>query len=86
MVSEAYRQFKARKLPVDETPEAYVVDLRRLLMLARHRDADEGGAVVVEQLISGLMLEFQRGLRLSSAWKELTVTDCLDKIRALYTI
>ena len=29
-----YRQFKSRKLLVDETPEAYLADLRRMLALA----------------------------------------------------
>ena len=76
--SEAYRQFKSRKLLVDETLEAYLADLRRMLALAGHADTGEKDAVVIEQFVACLPSEFQKELRLSSAGKELSVLECVD--------
>ena len=61
--NQAYRQFKSRKLLVDETPEAYLADLRRMLALAGHADTGEKDAVVIEQFVAGLPSEFQKELR-----------------------
>ena len=84
--SEAYRQFKSRKLLVGETPEAYPADLRRMLVLAGHADTGEKDAVVIEQFVAGLPSEFQKELRLSSAGKEFSVSECVDKVRALRAV
>ena len=82
--ADAYRAFQQRMLRVDETPDEYVVDLRRLLALAGYATPnDDKDAVVVEQLLSGLPKHYAKELRLSCAGKETTVSGCLELVRAL---
>ena len=80
---EAYKLFTSRKLLVDESPEAYVSDLQRLLTASGHKVTGDKDAIVVEQLLTGLPFDYAKEIRLTSAGKELTVTDCVDKLRAL---
>ena len=64
----AYRQFVGRQLKPDESVDAYVADLQRLLTLSGHQTSDDD-PVVVEQFIAGLPTDFARQLRLR-AWLE----------------
>ena len=66
--SEAYRMFTHRKLLMDESPDAYVADLQRLLELSGHFKTDgDCDAVLIEQMLVGLPHEFEKDIRLSSA-------------------
>ncbi|XP_065195653.1 uncharacterized protein LOC135827058 [Sycon ciliatum] len=81
--SEAYRLFKQRQLKVDESPEVYVAELCRLLELSGHKSDSDTDPVVIEQLLAGLPIEFAKDVRLSMAGRDLKVSECLDRIRAL---
>ena len=71
-------------LRVDETPDEYVADLRRLLALAGFATPNnDKGAIVVAQLFSGLLKSYAKELCLSCAGKEKTVSGCLELRRAL---
>ena len=82
--ADAYCAFQQRLLRVDETPDDYVADLRRLLALAGYATPnDDKDAIVVEQLLSGLPKHYAKELRLSCAGKEKTVSGCWELVRAL---
>ena len=75
---DAYRAFQQRVLRLDETPDEYVADLRRLLTLAGYTATDEDkdtatdkdkDAIVVEQTLAGLPKNYAKELRLSFAGK-----------------
>ena len=62
-----------------------MTDLTSLARLSGHKasgDADED-PIIVEQLISGLTIEFSQQVRLSLAGQKLKVSECLSRIRAL---
>ena len=81
--AQAYARFTSRTMRVDESPDAYVADLQRLSTMAGHKADDDKDPMIIEQLIKGLPVEFARELRLTMAGKELSVTGCLDVVRAL---
>ena len=81
--SAAYSAFVTRRLRPDESVDAYVADLERLAALSGHSSTGDKDAVIVLQLISGLPPEFCREVRLGMAGKEMTVSGCLDLVRAL---
>ena len=71
-------------LCVDETPDEYAADLRRLLALAGYATTnDDKDAIVVEQLLSDLLKNYAKELRLSCTGKEKTVSGGLELVRAL---
>ena len=83
--AEAYRKFVTRKLKEDEPPDAYVADLQTLAALSGHNVEDDEDPMLIEQLIAGLPQDYAKELRLSMASKTLTISGCLDTIRALRT-
>ena len=76
--SAAYRLFASRRLKADESPDAYVADLKRLLQLSGHKQDGDSDAVVVEQVIADLPPEYARQLRMTLAGKKLTISACLE--------
>ena len=64
---------------VDEMPDVFVADLRRLLELAGHVPTDDD-PVLLEQFLRGL---FEKELRLSSAGQSMKVSSCVEKVHAL---
>ena len=78
----AYR-FVGRRLKPDESVDAYVADLQRLLALSGHQQSSDDDPVVVEQLIAGLPTDFARQLRLSMAGKKLAISNCMEYVRVL---
>ena len=81
--SEAYTQFTSRKLKPDESPDAFVADLRRLLESSGHKVKDNKDAVMIAQLLAGLPRDISSQVRLAFAGKEMTISGCLDAVRAL---
>eukprot|EP00117_Sycon_ciliatum_P010277 scpid12682/ scgid5529/ len=81
--SQAYGLFVQRKLKPDESVDAYVADLQRLLGLSGHSATDDEDTVVIEQFISGLPVEFIQPLRMATAGKKLKVSECVEQVRAL---
>ena len=76
--------FKERKMRVDEMPDVFVADLRRLLELAGHVPTDDDrDPVFLEQFLHGLPAEFEKELRLSSAGQSMKISACVEKVRAL---
>ena len=72
---------------MDVSPNAYVVDLQRLITLSGHAHGGEDPSkkpVVIEEYILSLNVAgFARQLRLSSAGQELTIDSCVERVRAL---
>ena len=83
VLSEAYAQFTSRKLKLDESPDAFVADLRRLLESSGHEVKDDKDAVMISQMLAGLPRDMSSQVRLSFAGKDLTLSGCLDAVRAL---
>ncbi|XP_065182544.1 uncharacterized protein LOC135813373 [Sycon ciliatum] len=83
--SQAYGKFVNRKLKVDESVDAYVADLQRLLALSGHAAGSDTDSVVIEQFIAGLGAEFARSVRMSMAGKTLKISECAEQVRALRT-
>eukprot|EP00117_Sycon_ciliatum_P011312 scpid18689/ scgid1770/ Gag-Pol polyprotein; Matrix protein p10; p20; Capsid protein p25; Nucleocapsid protein p14; Protease p15; Reverse transcriptase/ribonuclease H p90; Integrase p46 len=83
---DAYRQFSSRRYRLDETPEAYVADLRRLLSAAGHSGDGDDNAVIIEQLLAGLPVHLERQIRLSCAGVKFAVPDIVSKVRALAVV
>ena len=81
--AQAYRLFSDRVLREDESADAYVADLKRLLALSGHPVKDSKDQILVEQLIRGLPVDFARQVRLALAGKEAEVVVIVDQIRAL---
>ncbi|XP_065189613.1 uncharacterized protein LOC135820225 [Sycon ciliatum] len=81
--AQAYSAFTKRKLRIDESPDAYVADLQRLYTLAGHAADDDKDALLIEQMIAGLSSQYARELRFTMAGKELSLSGCLDVVRAL---
>ena len=81
--SEAYRRFVSRRLKVDESVDAFVADLQRLLERSGHMLSGDKDAVVIEQLIASLPSDFSKQLRMSLAGKELMISACVEQVRAL---
>ena len=79
----AYRQFVGRRLKPDESVDAYVADLQRLLALSGHQQSSGDDPVVVEQFIAGLPTDFARQLRLSMAGKKLAISNCMEYVCVL---
>ena len=80
----AFKAFKERKMRVDEMPDVFVADLRRLLELAGHVPTDDDrDPVLLEQFLHGLPAEFEKELRLSSAGQSMKISACVEKVRAL---
>ena len=67
---------------VDEMPDVFVADLRRLLELAGHVPTDND-PVLLEQFLHGLPAEFEKELRLTSAGQSMKISACVEKVRAL---
>ena len=82
VLSEAYAQFTSRKLKLDESPDAFVADLRRLLESSGHEVKDDKDAVMISQMLAGLPRDMSSQVRLSFAGKDLTLSGCLDAVRA----
>ena len=78
----AFKSFKERKMRVDEMPDVFVADLRRLLELAGHVPTDDD-PVLLEQFLHGLPAEFEKEPRLSSAGQSMKISACVEKVRAL---
>ena len=83
--AQAYGMFVNRRLKVDESVDAYVADLQRLLSQSGHKVSGDDDTVVIEQFIAGLSRDFARSLRLSFAGKKLKVSECVEQVRALRT-
>ena len=81
--ARAYQLFRARALRADESADAYVADLKRLLTLSGHSISGEKESVLLEQLVAGLSVEYARQIRMAFAGQEMTVVGCLDRICAL---
>ena len=81
--AQAYRLFSDRVLREDESADAYVADLKRLLALSGHPVKDSKDQILVEQLIRGLPVDFGRQVRLALAGKEAEVVVIVDQIRTL---
>ena len=79
----AYRQFVGRRLKPDESVDAYVADVQRLLALSGHQQSSDDDPVVVEQFIAGLPTEFARQLRLNKVGKKLAISNCMEYVRVL---
>ena len=80
----AFKSFKERKMRVDEMPDVFVADLRRLLELAGHVPTDDDrDPVLLEQFLHGLPADFEKELRLSSAGQSMKISACVEKVRAL---
>ena len=84
--SIAYSQFTSRRLRVDESVDAFVADLRRLLTLSGHNDVGEKDSVIIEQMLAGLPQGMAIQVRLAFAGKEMTVSGCSDAIRAIVVV
>ena len=75
---------------VDEMPDVFVADLRRLLELAGHVPTDDDrDPVLLEQFLHGLPAEFEKELRVSSAGQSMkhltrlqTTGECPTESRA----
>ena len=80
---EAYRLFTQRRLKVDESPVTYVADLKRLLELSGYKTSGDSDPVVIEQMLTGLPGDYAKEVRLSTAGRDLKISECIDKIRAL---
>ena len=83
---EAYAQFGRRHKRMDETVDAYLSDLRRLLRIAGHKVADDGkDPMLIEQFLAGLPAQYAGQLRLSMAAsvEGLTVEAVANQARAL---
>ena len=83
---DAYRQFSSRRYRLDETPEAYGADLRRLLSAAGHSGDGDDNAVIIEQLLAGLPVHLERQIRLLCAGVKFAVPDIVSKIHALAVV
>ena len=84
--SIAYSQFTSRRLRVDESVDAFVADLRRLLTLSGHNDVGEKDSVIIEQILAGLPQGTAIQVRLAFAGKEMTISGCSDAIRAIVVV
>ena len=73
----------SRRLKVDESVDAFVADLQRLLGRSGHMLSGDKDAVVIEQLIASLPSDFSKQLRMSLAGKELMISACVEQVRAL---
>ena len=78
----SFKSFKKRKMRVEEMPDVFSGDLRRLLELAGHVPTDDD-PVLLEQFLHGLPAEFEKELRLSSAGQSMKISACAEKVRAL---
>ena len=81
--SQAYGMFVSRRLKADESVDAYVADLQRLLTLPGDEVTGNEDTVVIEQPIAGLSPEFARSLRMAMAGKTLKIDECVEQVRAL---
>ena len=84
--SAAYSQFMSRRLKADESIDAWVADLRRLLTQAGHKDAGDKDSVIIEQMLAGLQSDIARQVCLAFAGKEITASGCADAVRALVAV
>lgn len=82
---EAYIQFTRRRKKVDETVDAYLSDLRRLLKDSGHTEkADGKDPMLQEQFLSELPLKFASQLRLSVASSgPVMISSLVSQARAL---
>ena len=83
--AQGYQSFVRRRMKADESPDAYVADLERLLAISGHSSGGDAGKdpVLIEQLLTGLPGNFAKEIRLSLAGQELTVSACLQRVHAL---
>ena len=79
----AYEAFVVRKLKCDESTDAFVADLKRLVELSGHQVTDDKDPVVVQQFLKGLPGDYSRQVRLSLVGKDMTISDCVAIVRAL---
>lgn len=83
---EAYSSFVRRKKRVDESVDAYLADLRRLMRISGHKE-DSGGKdpMLVEQFLVGMPKQLADQLRLSNAATAtgLTISAISSQARAL---
>ena len=82
----AYQAFVVRKFRLDESPDAYMADVQRLLNLLDHEAMDEDtDPVLIEQFLVGLPSTFAKDMRMSWAREQLKVSACLTKLHALHS-
>eukprot|EP00117_Sycon_ciliatum_P010098 scpid112498/ scgid12126/ len=81
--SEACAQFTSRKLKLDESPDAFEADLRRLRESSGHDVKYDKDAVMIAQMLAGLPRDMACQLRLAFAGKEFTISGCLAAVRAV---
>ena len=84
--SAAYEQFTSRSLRPDESVEAYVADLSRLLTLSGHKDGGDTDPVIIAQVLAGLPQDVSQQVRLAFAGKDIKVSGCCDAVRALLAV
>ena len=85
---KAYAKFGRRSKRVDESIEAYLVDLRRLLRMPGNKIADDGkDPMLLEQVLVGLPAHYAGQLCLSIAARTdgLTIDAVANQARALLT-
>ena len=83
---EAYGQFVRRRKRGDESVDAYLSDLRRLMRRSGHKEAtDEKDSLLLEQFLVGLPSRYADQLRLSiaAASGQMTVAAVAEQARAL---
>ena len=83
---KAYGQFTTRKLKPDESPDAFVAELRRLLEASGHKVRDDKDSVLISQVLAGLPSDVCKQVRLAFAGKDMTISGCLEAVRALLSV
>ena len=82
--AEAYRSFTARVMRRGESVDAYVAELKRLLVLSKHKIADDDkDPMLMEQMIRGLPRDFSREVRIQCSGNDMTITDIMTRVRAM---
>ena len=74
--SFAYQVCTARRLTRDDSVDAFVAALKRLCELSGHA-VDDKDSVVIQQLLTGLPLEYSRQVRSSLVGQQTKVSDCV---------
>ena len=83
---EAYGQFSRRKLKPDESPDAFVVELRRLLEASGHKVQNDKDSVLISQVLAGLPSNVYKQVWLAFAGKDMAISGCLEAVRALLSV
>ena len=81
--AKAYHLLRAHVHRRGESVEAYVTDIRRLLVLSGHvKVADGKDPMVCEQFLSGVPAEFRWQIQMSCAGSQMTVTKCVEQVQS----